>query len=113
FYFKGAETLKSEITNTELSILKYVKNNTELDKNRTNDIFIKFFSFIEGMLFFRSLPKNEYMGTTTVSTNLVDDIIEKGNLADFENFLNQAGIECKLKLIDEIDRKTIGFDFDG
>ena len=113
FNFKGAETLKTEITNPGLSIIKYVKNNTELDKNEENKVFMRFFSFIEGMLFFRSLPKNEYMGSTTASPNIIDDIIERDNLVDFERFLNDAGIECKLKVIDEVDRKTIGFDFDG
>ncbi|MGF7028866.1 AAA family ATPase [Empedobacter sp. UBA7252] len=114
FNFKGAETLKTEITNPGLSIIKYVKNNTELDKNEENKVFMRFFSFIEGMLFFRSLPKNEYMGSNIATkTNAIEDIIEKNNLRNFEEFLNNAGIECKLKEIDEIEKKTIGFDFDG
>ena len=40
------------------------------------------------------------------------DIIENGNLEDFEAFLNKAGISCKLCSIDKEDGKpTIAFDF--
>lgn len=112
--FKGAETLKTEIENSELSILKYIKNNSVLEQNSTNQTFKDFFKFIEGMLFFRSLKNNMFLGLESGGgRNLFEDIIEKKNVADFERFLNEAGIECKLKVIEELDKKILVFDFDG
>jgi AAA15 family ATPase/GTPase len=112
--FKGAETLKTEIDNSELSILKYIKNNSVLEQNSTNQTFKDFFKFIEGMLFFRSLRNNMFLGLEIGGgRNLFEDIIEKKNVEDFERFLNEAGIECKLKVIEELDKKILVFDFDG
>lgn len=112
--FKGAETLKTEIENNELSILKYIKNNTVLEQNSTNKTFMDFFKFIEGMLFFRSLRSNMFLGLEAGGgRNLFEDIIEKKNVKDFERFLIEAGIECKLKVIKELDKKILAFDFNS
>jgi AAA15 family ATPase/GTPase len=111
FRFPGAETLKSEITNKELSILKYVKNNSELDDSVIKSTFLDFFKFIEGMLFFRSLQGNQFLGLETASSRIFEDIIERNNVKDFEQFLNKAGIECKLIVVEEVDNKTLAFDF--
>lgn len=110
---KGAETLKRELNNPNLSLLRYIKNNTELDDNKENQILINFFRFIDGMLFFRSLDKNMYLGLEKGSRGIEEDIIEKGNVKDLENFLNKAGIECKLKTVKEMEFERIVFDFDG
>ena len=112
--FKGAETLKTEIDNDELSILKYVRNNTVLEQNPINKTFKDFFKFIEGMLFFRSLRSNMYLGLEkNNSKNAISEIIEENKVENFERFLNDAGIECKLKVIGDSDQKTLTFDFDG
>lgn len=111
FHFKGAETLKNDLPNKELSILKYVKSNTQLDKNETNNVFDEFFKFIESMLFFKSLDERVYMGIETGSRNIIEDIIEKENVKDFEAFLNKAGIPIHLKVIDELDKKILAYDF--
>jgi len=110
---EGAETLKRELNNPNLSLLRYIKNNTELDSNQENEVLFTFFRFIDGMLFFRSLDKNMYLGLETGSRGISDDIIKKGNVKDLEDFLNKAGIECKLKIVKEIDKEKIVFDFDG
>lgn len=110
---KGAETLKRKLDNSSLSLLRYIKNNTELDKNLENEILLTFFRFIDGMLFFRSVNNNLYMGIEKGSKNMVDDIIEKGKVNDLEQFLNKAGLECTLKTVNESVKKTIVFDFEG
>lgn len=110
---KGAETLKTEIENKELSILKYVKNNTELAQNEINATFISFFTCIEKMLYFRCLQNNIYIGLDIGGKNTLEDIIKKGNVQSFETFLNLAGVVCKLTEVEELDRKTIAFDFNG
>ncbi len=93
--------------------MKYVKNNSELENNEENKCFIKFFEFIEGMLFFRSLQENMYLGLETGSRDFISDIIENGNVSDFESFLNTAGVECKLVVTKESDKDILSFDFNG
>ncbi len=111
--FKGAEMLKADIENKELSILKYIKNNTELAQNDINTVFISFFTFIEKMLYFRSLQENIYIGLEIGSKNVLENIIKKGNTQDFETFLNQAGIECKLTEVHSDLGITIMFNING
>jgi len=110
---KGAENLKKELPNHNLSLLKYIVNNTVLDENEDNKTFYSFFQFVTGMLFFRSLQQNMYLGLQVGNYNIDEDIIEKGNVTNLETFLNKAGIECKLAVVKEIDKEVIAFDFEG
>ncbi|MBW3517899.1 ATP/GTP-binding protein [Flavobacterium sp. NKUCC04_CG] len=113
FTLKGTETLKNDIDNSELSILKFVKNNSDLESNPINDAFLSMFSFVEKMLYFRSLLDRTYIGLDVGSKPIFEDIVKKKNVEDFEHFLNSAGIECKLSIVEDIDKKTIAFDFNG
>ncbi|MBU0487254.1 MAG: ATP-binding protein [Bacteroidetes bacterium] len=112
-YFKGTESLKTNLSNLNLSILKYVKNNSELARNEENECFMKFIDFVEGMLFFRSLQENTYIGLESGSRTIATDIIERGNVSDFEVFLNNAGVECKLTVVKESGKDVLAFDFNG
>lgn len=109
----GAETLKTTLENPELSILKYVKNNSQLDDNDINRTFLSLFDFIEGMLYFRTLQDRTYLGLRVGSKNILEDIVENGNASDFEDFLNAAGIECKIAIVKDLGKETIAFDFNG
>jgi AAA15 family ATPase/GTPase len=111
--FKGAEDLKSELENKRLSILKYIINNSVLDNNNDNETFLKFFNFIEGMLFFRSLQTNMYLGLELGVRDVQDEIIQNDNVKNLEIFLNKAGIECKLDVIQEGVKDILAFDFKG
>lgn len=109
----GTDNLKTDIENPELSILKYIKNNSELRRSETNDAFLSFFSFVEKMLYFRTLLMDRtYLGLEVGSRNILEDIVANGNLLDFEKFLNDAGIECKLTAVESLVKKNdIAFDF--
>ncbi len=109
----GAESLKTNLENNQLSILKYVKNNSDLSATDHNSVFSKFFEFIDKMLFFRSLSDKFYFGFDVGETNILQSIITKGNIEDFELFLNTAGINCKLSKVSELGKETIAFDFNG
>jgi len=111
--FKGAETLKTHIPDNNLSLLKYIKNNSLLDDNTENRIFVTFFDFVEKMLFFRSLQDNMYLGMEVGRTVIDEDIIKKDNVYDLESFLNSAGINCKLSVVNESGKDIIAFDFNG
>jgi len=111
--FKGAETLKTVIDNSELSILKYVKNNSELEHNEINTAFLAFFTFIDRMLYFRSLQENLYQGFDRGSSDVFENIVNRNNVSDFEAYLNKAGIECKLSIVQVLGKKSIAFDFNN
>lgn len=113
FYFEGAENLRNTVENVELSILKYVKNNSVLEPTDENLAFLAFFKFVETMLFFRSVHGNMYLGLEADKIDLAEDIIKKGNVKDFEQFLNKAGIECNLTIVREFDKDILAFDFEG
>ena len=111
---KGAESLNNDIKNVNLSVLKYLKNNSVLEEEDVfNKVFLCFFKFVEGMLFFRSLEGNSYLGIEVGSRGIQEDIIERGNVKDLESFLNKAGIECTLKVVKESEKNIIAFDFEG
>ena len=111
--FKGAENLITNDLPINLSLLKYIKKNTVLDENSNNKAFQDFFNFVEKMLFFRSLRDRFYIGLEVGTKSLTQDIIEKNNVSDLEDFLNTAGIECKLAVIKESEEEYIAFDFEN
>ena len=94
-----------------MSILKYIKNNSELEHDELNETFLEFFAFVERMLYFRSLMDRTYMGLEVGRGDILEDIVERNNVKDFESFLNAAGIECHLSVAQLLDKKTIVFDF--
>lgn len=108
---KGTETLNKEIKDGQLSVLKFVKNNSTLADNDINRVFRDFFTFVEHMLFFRSLEDRTYIGLETRKGTLEKDIIERGKVSDFEAFLNEANVKCKLDVVDVMGEKTLAFDF--
>ncbi|KAF3978212.1 MAG: AAA family ATPase [Methylococcales symbiont of Iophon sp. n. MRB-2018] len=113
FALKGSEGLSQDISKSGISIIQYVKNNALLEDNSTNKIFFKFYEFVQKMLFFRSLNENMFLGLESGAANLDEDIISKGNVENFESFLNEAGVACKLKAIQGISNKELVFDFKG
>lgn len=108
---EGAESLNREITSTELSVLKYIKSNSQLEDTEINKAFMGLLEFVDSMLFFKSLNNNTYLGYQVGRKNCLEDIIEKGRVEEFESFLNEAKVECKLRVVDDINSKTIAFDF--
>ena len=110
----GADTLKTDLSETNIkSIVSYINTNAALDnKDSKNKTFHKFIEFVEKMLFFRSIEGNKYIGFEEETRFISQDIIERGNLENFERFLNESGVECKLCEIEKEDgKKSIAFDF--
>jgi len=94
---KGAETLKNDLNDSNISILSYISKNALLEKNDTNKVFEIFKKFIHNMLYFRSLiDGHSYMGYEQGGHDIDHEIVKKGNLTNFEKFLNDAGIKCNL-----------------
>lgn len=110
---KGAETLNTTISDSQLSAIKYIKKNTVLEQTEVNAAFNNFFNFIEGMLYFRSLEDRWYIGSDHGTKVITQDIIENDNVKDFEKFLNEAKIDCELGVVEKLDKKTLVINFKG
>jgi len=108
---KGTETLNTDLSGSKISAIKYIKNNAVLKKNKTNDVFKAFLSFVDSMLFFRCLEVNYYLGYQTENNSITEDILQKGHLCEFEAFLNKAGVDCKLGLVESNGKEDIAFMF--
>lgn len=108
---KGAETLKNTINDNRLSAVKFIKNNTSLEANETNAAFMAFIEFTERMLFFRSLDHRMYLGLENGIHTIASDVIERGNISDFNRFLNAAKIRCHIEELGENESRTLAFRF--
>ncbi|MDM1496046.1 ATP-binding protein [Myroides odoratimimus] len=113
----GAETLKTKDLNDKISILKYILNNSLLtEENKINKLYKLFMEFVSKMLFFRSLSESMFIGLEKrEKKHTIVDIIENNNVPDFEQFLNLAGIDCRLSVIEveEINERRLVMDFEG
>jgi AAA15 family ATPase/GTPase len=108
---KGAENLNKNLGNSNISIILYLFRNSILEENTINAIFKKFKDFVDGMLYFRSLDDKLYIGFEHGVHSIATDIVQNNNLKDFENFLNSAGVECKLVAKQVSDGFQIYFHF--
>lgn len=112
FCLSGTEQLRDEVGDSPVSVISYVKNNAILKDNKENNLFYEFLDFVDKMLYFRSLDENRFIGIENGARNICQDIVEHGNVEDFEKFLNASGVECSLVEIDSPEgKKTIAFDF--
>ncbi|OOH88866.1 hypothetical protein BMT54_08030 [Pasteurellaceae bacterium 15-036681] len=96
--FSGTDSLNKRIDNDKLSIISYLRSNANLDKrNKVNKIFYAFLNFLDGMLYFRNLQSNDFVGYSNSKPELISvGIVRKDKVSAFEEFLNSVGIECQL-----------------
>lgn len=100
-YLEGAETLNTNLTKIGISFVKYVANNTMLDRRKVkNKVFLKFMEFVNNMLFFSSLDHNRYRGYSVGAERIPSIIVKKGKVAEFEQFLSEAaGVKYELRKV--------------
>lgn len=110
-FAKGAENLNKDMKDSNISIIKYISTNTVLDENDTNKIFKKFIDFVNSMLYFRNLDDKCYMGLQRGGGLISSEIVKYDALKDFEVFLNDSGINCKLISKNDNDEQLIYFKF--
>lgn len=110
----GSENLNINLSESGISIVKYVKNNAVLDNSvEENQVFIKFCQFVSNMLWFSSLEKNEYQGFQMGVESITDGIIHAGKVGDFEQFLRRAGIDCTLTVYEKDGEQHLGQRFEN
>lgn len=108
---KGAENLNRDTKDSNISIISYILNNTVLEENNINKIYKRFIDFVNKMLYFRNLDDKCYMGLQQGGGFIGHNIIERNNLKDFENFLNEVGIYCNLISKKQGEKEEIYFKF--
>ncbi len=90
----GAENLKTDGLQKQLSVVKYIYNNTI---QKEDSIITKIMGFVQGMLFFRSLKEaNQYIGYKLGGGLLHDIILENGKLEEFNAFLKHFELSYTL-----------------
>ncbi len=90
----GAENLRTQGLQKQLSVIKYIFNNTIQDQD---SVITKIMNFVSGMLYFRSLmDANRYIGYKLGSEKLNEIILNNGRLEDFNTFINDMGLNYTL-----------------
>lgn len=100
-----AKTLNWNNDNNDISIIKYIYNNTRIDKE---NILNKMMEFVNGMLWFRSIDFNNYIGLSSTTNTLEDVIIKNGKTKDFQKFLEENGIKYNLVELNLPEGKSLG-----
>lgn len=91
---KGATSLKTKGLQKSLSVIKYIYNNTIQPED---SIIEKLMTFVDGMLYFRSLQQaNEYIGYKSGSERIEDAIINSKKLNEFKLFLDEMDLHYDL-----------------
>lgn len=103
----GTETLKKTLSDSSISVLKYIKANSERDDDKLNKAFDNLFCFVNKMLFFKSLNFNTYIAEPPKNEYAIADIIEADKVIEFEAFLRKCGIDCNLKVVGEGSHRTV------
>lgn len=110
FNLPEAITLNKNIGQNKISVVKYLRNNTILQPESS---LVKFFRFIDNMLFFKSVEGNLYLGYSNGIESIERNLIKNKQIESLEQFLQEAGVECKLSTISIGAEEVIAFDFNG
>lgn len=86
-------SLNFEFQDEGLSVLRYIVNNSLSDSINPLKQLVR---FVSRMLWFRSLDENRYIGYKTESSDYTKFIFEDNNLAEFQEFLHQSGVNENL-----------------
>lgn len=98
-------SLNIDLKDNKLSVLKYIYRNTPTNPYSP---VTKLINFCENMLWYRSLSEgNSYMGFTTERFELTELIRKNDKLDEFQNFLQQNGLNYQLGFEKDADGYTL------
>ena len=89
-------SLNFEFKGNKLSVLRYIVNNSSFDDSNPLKQLIM---FVSHMLWYKYGDDNEYIGYKVVSSDYSSFIFKDNNLAEFEELLQKAGVNERLKKI--------------
>lgn len=101
-----AQTIDISRRNQNMSVLKYIFNNTLFWPEHSP--VKKIMDFVNNMLWFRSLKQNEFMGVMSNGEDMNDFIINNRLMKSFEAFLRSCGQDFNLCTIMESGKQVIG-----
>ncbi len=111
---EGSDTLNFSIkSDSPISRVKYVNNNSILTDNVENQVFKRFIDFVEHMLLFYSLDSRGYEGFRNGSEGIAEGIVNSGKVKDFQDFLAENEIIYDLYSCEVDGRKSIYCHFDN
>lgn len=105
-----AQTLNWKYNDDDLSVVKYICNNTIFTKNVA---LPKLMEFVNSMLWFRSVEANGFIGLRNNTNKLDNIIIENGKTKAFAKFLAENGINYDLVEIEVPNGKVLGVKKNG
>lgn len=110
----GAESLNRAVSENVVSIITYVQNNSSLCDDINNSIFFEFIKFVEGMVCIQQTPNTavNYVGVKPTHKGVFEQIIDGNGIEEFQDFLNDFGIKCKLDIQEDLNRKRVVFVYD-
>jgi AAA15 family ATPase/GTPase len=92
----GTENLNYNIKQLKISLLKYIKANTNLPENNESSLFDRLFVFVDNMLLFWQSDERGYIGYEAGAGSLLTSIIERDNFDNFKTFLESAGLASNI-----------------
>lgn len=101
--------LNVNLPDNKLSIVKYIFRNTP-----TNTVppIAKLVTFVEKMLWYRSLSDgNTFAGFQSGSNKIDESIYQSGRVKDFEDFLKENGVEYSLSFMERDARHVLAVEF--
>ena len=94
-----ASTLNAKLDRNDQSIIRYIYRNSILGSNSPIE---KMMTFVDNMLWFRSLSFNEFSGYKSTPTQLAEMIGSEENLQKFAAFLEENDLHYNLKFENDI-----------
>lgn len=107
----GTENLNKDLRDSKISAIRYIRNNSIRQTDKSNIILGKFFEFVDNMLFFKSVEGARYIGFTTGINPLFPEIIKNGKISELQNVLNSIGVELQLVEYESEGAPSIGVKF--
>lgn len=100
-----AQSLNWKYNDTDISVLKYICNNTIFTKNGA---LSKMLDFVNSMLWFRGVDVTGFIGLRNSGSSLDSIVIDNGKVKDFEEFLRENGLSYSLMEISVPNGKVLG-----
>ena len=109
-YLPNTSTLKFENNNANISMVKFIYNNSDLP-NRSS--VKRIVDFASNMLWFRSVRNFEFITPNIGSEDISDFIIKNNLVSELQSFFNDNGLDYKLSRFNNFGKEIIVVNFDN
>ncbi len=95
-HWDGEETLRLGAGKPPVSWVKFLKNSVRPTDSAEKRAFYRLTNYVNNMLLFFSLGQKGYEGFHIGGGNIAEEIINSGNIKNFESFLREKGLDYQL-----------------